>query len=192
MYAVELVEGKDHLVNLGEYKYNKKGKTVGLLQRLTRRLWHTSKTVVLDSGFCVLQGLVELWKKGVFAAALIKKRRYWPKYIRGDEIAEHFRDKDVGAVDAWPGELDGVRFHVFCMKKPDYVMSLMSMYGTLTRRGDGKKRRYEHYGMTETTTFQYPEVVADYFANCDKVDSHNRIRMYPLLWRKRGRQRDGH
>ena len=42
---------------------------------------------MLDSGFCVLKGIAELKKKGVFAAALIKKRRYWPKFIDGDAIA---------------------------------------------------------------------------------------------------------
>jgi hypothetical protein len=30
--------------------------------------WGTAKVVVLDSGFCVLKGLIELKKKGVFAA----------------------------------------------------------------------------------------------------------------------------
>ena len=76
MYAVKLVEGKDRPRELSQMKFNEKGMTEGLLQRLTRQLWHTSKAVILDSRFCVLQGLVKLRKKGVFAAALIKKRRY--------------------------------------------------------------------------------------------------------------------
>jgi hypothetical protein len=42
--------------------------------------------VILDSGFCVLQCLVELKKIGVFASAVIKKRRYWPKYVPGEQI----------------------------------------------------------------------------------------------------------
>ena len=33
------------------------------------------KVVILDSGFCVLEGLIELRKVGVFAGALINKRR---------------------------------------------------------------------------------------------------------------------
>ena len=51
-------------------------------------------------------------KKGVFASALIKKRRYWPKYINGDEIKLEFEDREVGDSDALPGELDGVPFHI--------------------------------------------------------------------------------
>ena len=74
----------------------------------------------------VLKGIVELHKEGVFASALIKKRRYWPKYIHGDEVKEHFNDKEVGDADSWGGKLECVPFHVFAMKEPDYVMSLMS------------------------------------------------------------------
>ena len=180
MYAVELVEGKDRPPERGQPSFNDKGKTVGLLQRLTKSLWYTSKTVILDSGFCVLQGLVELRKRGVFAAALIKKRKYWPKHIRGDEIAQHFADKEVGTADAWAGELDGVRFHVFSMKEPDYVMSLMATYGSLSRGGPEKKRVYESNGQKRRKTFQYPEVVRDYFGARDKVDGHNSLRMYPV------------
>ena len=34
----------------------------------------SGKDIVIDSGFCVLKGLVELKKVGIFAHALIKKR----------------------------------------------------------------------------------------------------------------------
>ena len=62
--------------------------------------------VVLDSGFCVLMGIVELKKRGVYASALIKKCRYWPKYIKGDDIKSHFDGKDVGDCDSWKGQMD--------------------------------------------------------------------------------------
>ena len=68
-------------------------------------------------------------------SALIKNRKYWPKYIKGDAIKEHFDDKDVGDCDSWKGNMDEVPFHVYAMKEPDYVMSLMSMYGTNLRNG---------------------------------------------------------
>ena len=133
---MELVEGKDHPKEYAPPEYSTLGATVGLLLRLTKLLWHTGKVVVLDSGFCVLQGIVELKKRGVYAAALIKKRRYCPKYIRGDKIKAWFKGKQVGTADSWKGKLDGIPFHVFCMKEPDYVMSLMSTYGTNERRGN--------------------------------------------------------
>ena len=85
----------------------------------------------MDSGFGVLQGIAELGKRGLYASALIKKRRYWPKHVNGDAIKAHFEDKNVGDVDAWKGVLDGVPLHIFAMKEPDYVMSIMANYGTL-------------------------------------------------------------
>ena len=76
----------------------------------------------MDSSFCVLQGLVELEKVGVFAHALIKKRQYWLKHVPGQQIIEHFADKSIGFSDAIKGELDRVPFHLYGMKEPDYVM----------------------------------------------------------------------
>lgn len=177
LYALELVEGKDTPPERPRKEFEVLGKTVGLLLRLTKVLWGTSKVVVLDSGFCVLKGLVELRKKGVFASALIKKRRYWPKYIPGDEIKKHFEEKEVGVVDCWGGELDGTKFHVQCMKEPEYVMSLMTTYGTSSRFGE-EQTRYEKN--KKTTKFRYPEVVHNHFAYRDSVDNHNSARMDPI------------
>jgi hypothetical protein len=73
MYRIELVEGKDRPKEMVP-KYNDLGATSGLLLRLTGSIWSTGKTVILDSGFCVLKAIIELKKKGVFASALIKKR----------------------------------------------------------------------------------------------------------------------
>ena len=73
--------------------------------QLTHSMWHTGHVVVLDSRFCVLQGIVELCKKGVFAASQIKKHHYWPKHIPGDSIVSHFAKKDVGHIDALQGQL---------------------------------------------------------------------------------------
>ena len=54
----------------------------------------------MDSGFCVTVGLEGLRKKGVFGAALIKKRRYWPENIKDGAIDAHFASKEVGNVDS--------------------------------------------------------------------------------------------
>ena len=113
-------------------------KTFRLLFRLTKPLWHTFKIFILDSWLYVLKGIVELRKRGVFALALIKKRRYWPKFIKVNDVKAHFAYHEVGAVNAWPGHLDGVKFHVGCMKEPDYVMSLMTTYGTTELMGNAR------------------------------------------------------
>jgi hypothetical protein len=87
--------------------------------------------VILNSGFCVLQGLVELKKIGVFASAVIKKRRYWPKYVPGEQIDDRMKEKEIGDVDALNGTLlEGVPYNIMCcMKDVDYTMKLMLTYG---------------------------------------------------------------
>ena len=99
---------------------------------------------MLDSGFCILKSIIELKKRGVYVSALIKKCCYWPKYIKGDDIKSHFDDKDVGDCDAWKGQMDEVDFHVYTMKEPDYVMSIMSTYRT--NQWMGKEMQHELVG----------------------------------------------
>jgi hypothetical protein len=83
LYAAKIVMGKDKPQDW-ECDYEKEeGKTSSLLARLTRSIWHSGKVVVLDSGFFALEALINFKKRGVYAAAVIKKREYWPKFIPG-------------------------------------------------------------------------------------------------------------
>lgn len=178
MYAIEMVEGKDEPKEL-KIQYQQHGKTSGLLLRLTRSIWGRGKVVILDSGFCVLRGIVELLKKGVYSSALIKKRRYWPKYVDGAAIDTHFENIEVGGCDALPGVLDGVQFHIFGMKEPDYTMKLMSTYGSLTAKDDQRESKRivkSETGEETTKTFQYTEPFANHYDYRHVVDDHNNNR----------------
>ena len=130
-FDAEIVEGKDHPKEMPKDPLDKEGKTVGLLLRLCSNLYSSGKVVILDSGFCVLKGIICLAQKGVYSAAVIKKRQYWPKYVPGDQIDDHMENKDVGGYDSLKGILDGVDYNIFCMKEEDYTMQLMSTYGGL-------------------------------------------------------------
>ena len=66
-------------------------KTVGLILQLKILLWIIGKAVIMDSGFCVLKGIRETNKRGVYGSALIKKRRYWPTGVHGYSINNYFR-----------------------------------------------------------------------------------------------------
>ena len=79
--------------------------------------------------------------------ALINKRRYCPKCIKRDDAKTHFSDREVGAVDACTRQLDGVKFHVSCMKEPDYVMRLVTTYSTTELMGDARTRTYKIDGV---------------------------------------------
>ena len=66
MFMIEWSRGVMHLPRL-QY-----GKTVGLLLRMLQSYFHTARYIILDSGFCVLKGIIELCKNGLFGCALIK------------------------------------------------------------------------------------------------------------------------
>jgi hypothetical protein len=84
----------------------KKGKTVGLLLRLSKDLRGTGKLVILDSSSCVLP----------VAQVVIKKRRYWTKHVVGVRIKDHFEGNELGAVDGLQARLDGVNFAIIARK----------------------------------------------------------------------------
>ena len=85
---MELVEGKDSPSQIVP-KFNNKGKMVGLLLHVLEPIFAKGMVVILDSGFCVLRGIIELKKWGVYASTLIKKCKYWPKHIMGEETKAH-------------------------------------------------------------------------------------------------------
>lgn len=177
MFAVEMVEGKD-APRLPPHPTNTLGWTVGLLLCLTEALYMTGKVVILDSRFCVLKGLIELRKKGVFASALVKKRRYWPAYVPGEAIDEKLRQKEVGECDSLRGEIDGVPYDIFGMKEPDYVMKIMSTYGGLIAPPDQQEsvHMWEEGQEKRTKRFKYTEPFANHFKYRHSVDDHNNVR----------------
>ena len=137
MYAIELVQGKDRPRQLPAPKFSEYGKTPGLLLRLTESIHHSGRVVIMDSGFCVLEGLTKRLDFGVFSSAVTKKRRYyWPWHVDGYAIDTHFDNKEIGSVDVLPGRLNGRGFRIFEMKEEDYIMKLMSTYGALRRIDD--------------------------------------------------------
>ncbi len=102
-------------------------------------------------------------KRGVFASALVKKRCFWPKYIRDDDIKRHFKGKEVGTAEAWGGMLEGSPFHLYCMKESDYVMTLMSTYGTLEANGNVSNRVYMEGQAKRQKTITYSEVINNHY-----------------------------
>ena len=67
------------------------------------------------------------------------------------------------------------------MKEPDYVMSLMSSYGTNDRSNGKETRRDWKNGTTNMTTrFKYPEVIHNHFQYRHAVDDHNAKRHSPI------------
>ena len=140
--------------------------------RLLETLFGTNKIVVLDSGFCVLEALIELKKRAIFAAAVIKKRRYWLKHIKGDDIKAAKSVEPLGTQSRLPGKLDNVPFDIFTSNEPDYVMMFMATYGTIFPKADQEKtKRIDANG--SIIEFHHCEVIANHYKYRDAVDAHN-------------------
>ena len=83
-------------------------------------VFYTKKNVVVDSGFCVENGIFELAAKGVYAGALVKKHRYWPQIVPADIVDRHSVDKVIGDVDILEDFTeDGKPLRIFCFKESD-------------------------------------------------------------------------
>lgn len=111
--------------------FNAKGKTVVLLLCLLEPYFTSGCYIVLDSGFCMLKGIVELKKRGIFVGALIKKNCYLPILFSENAINSHFNNKPVGECDAISLVLDEEKFFIPGMKEPDYIMKIMASGGAL-------------------------------------------------------------
>jgi hypothetical protein len=111
---------------------------------------------------------------------MIKKRRYWPKYVKGDDIASHFENLNIGDVDSIHGHLNGVPFDIFCMKDVNFVTSLMSTYGSNQRVGNLKYRSTNEGRIS----FQYPVVISQHYLYRHAVDDHNARRHYPISFER--------
>ena len=77
--------------------------------------------------------------------------------------------------------MEEVPFHVYAMKEPDYVMSLMSTYGTNLQAGKETSHEWvDRDGTKKNGKFNYPEVVGNHFLYRHSVDDHNNKRHSPI------------
>ena len=83
VFFVDILEGKDQPTEIGKPDFEAEyGATGGLMMRMTNPLFGTGKTVVKDSGFCVIKGLVGMLSRGVYGTTVIKKKNIGPSTAR--------------------------------------------------------------------------------------------------------------
>ena len=87
-----------------------------LMWRMTKPLWGTGKTVIIDSGSLVLKGLIGMYKRRVYGSSVANKIIYWTSGMNGYQINDHVEKKDIGKHDCHSGNLKGVDFGVFFVK----------------------------------------------------------------------------
>ena len=88
---------------------------------------------MVDSGFCVVEGMMVLDKKGVYGQFLIKKMRYRPKYIPGELIDGHRAGKHVGETKTYIQEIEGKCLFLHCCHDADWTTKILSMHGGLDK-----------------------------------------------------------
>ena len=110
---------------------------------------------------------------GVYASAMIKKRRYWPKHVAGESIKGHMSTKQVGTCEQQPGILDGIESDIYALKELDYTLMMMSTYGSLIIKDGQRDSVQMDPSRSKTTRFKYTEVVGNHFTYRGAVDDHN-------------------
>ena len=176
LFRILLVEGKDSPTQRPEGEFEKYGKTTHLLLELCRTIFFSGRVVILDSGFCVLKALTKLREYGVYTTAMIKKRRYWPTLVKGDVIEKYMNEnKEIGECDAIEGQLNGIKYNIFCMRDSKFIMKLMGTYGTLSVPV-GQSSTFRKGAKSQTTTFKYTETFANHYKYRHAVDDHNNLR----------------
>ena len=92
---------------------------------------HTGNVVSMDSGLCVLLGIISMHDHRVYGRSLINKRSYWPKNVPGDAIDSYFANKELGSAKTFRQFIDGKPFLVHCHKDDKYVTKMISTHGLI-------------------------------------------------------------
>mmetsp|Transcript_19630 Transcript_19630/g.42045 ORF Transcript_19630/g.42045 Transcript_19630/m.42045 type:complete len:293 (+) Transcript_19630:2219-3097(+) len=180
LFVIKIIEGKDCPRDLGRQEFdNLGGKTVGLLLRMLKSYFATGKYVILDLGFCVLKGLIELRKRELFACALIKKHHYWPINVPGNKIDRVFAEDGVKMSDTndVQGVQDSITYNLWGMKEPNYVMKVMVTGGSLLSNNSCKEavHKWVEDGVKVVKKFRYALPFNWHFRYCHAVDDHNNL-----------------
>ena len=140
-----IVEGKYRPTQLSPKKWEELWKTVGIILQPCETIFSTGKFVVLDIGLCMSKGVISFLQFGVYAAALIKKRKYWYKCVPGDAIDQYFAKKYVTYLDMLEAITEdgpeGKEYTIFCFKEPEYTMNIMATSMTLKELDRADTRR---------------------------------------------------
>ena len=180
IYHVELAEGKDHPSHV-QCEFEELGATTALMLRMTRRIWSSGDVVIMDSRFATLSGLLNLLAHGVYATIAIKKKRYWPREVPGDEMEQRMEHARLGACFAQRGLIttsEGTTphtFHLVALKDMDFVAKYMTTWGSTAPSPNCTRIRTDPATGNEVT-FQLPELLKVFHSASHAVDDNNHIR----------------
>ncbi len=111
----------------------------------------------------------------MFAAALTNTQQYWPIYFPWEAILKHFKEKLVGSVDAILGMLDDVKYNIWWMKEPDYVVQIIASGALCSQGGCEVKWQWTEQGVSKAAKFAYCKLYEWYLKYWRAVDDHNNL-----------------
>ena len=76
--------------------------------------------------------------------------------------------------------MNAIPFYIHAMKEPDYVMMLMSTYGTLLSMGETKRRHFTVDRVKKVAKFIYPEIINNHYKFRDMIDNPNSFQMHEI------------
>ena len=180
IFCIELVQGKD-LPKDGEHseiEFEKEfgSKVAALVVRMTRPLWGSGRTVMMDSGFGYIPSVIQLRIKGLYSTTVIKKHAHWPKYTRAAEAVAEMQGKDVGTIRVRRGffRFNGEDHRVDMVALADslHTSLMVTNWSTTIRSGDPKTRRVG----CDLVQFKYGEMHNHYYYGRHAVDDNNNNR----------------
>jgi hypothetical protein len=120
----------------------------------------------------VLQGVLALRMHGLYAVAIIKKKRYWPKHIDGDFITTGVANLPLGTCVAQLGKARRgpfeFPFYLVALRDSNHVVLAMATQGTTLPTG-----KLVHRG---PLSFRRPAVIDNYYISRHSVDDNNNLR----------------
>lgn len=135
-----MVDGKDWAFQLGNVEFDDLGggKNVGMLVWMLKPKLHTGCYIMIDSGFNIVNAIIDLKKKIASLASLIKTYCFWLLLAPKVHMMEYFNYKLFGSTDTIFGIVDGVQCNMGCMKESKYVITIMAMFRALSSEGGMK------------------------------------------------------
>ncbi|KAL3784439.1 hypothetical protein ACHAWO_012771 [Cyclotella atomus] len=114
----------------------------------------------------------------MYGQSLIKKRKYWPKWVPGDQIGKWFEGKPLGFSKTLKQDIDGIPFYVHCSRDTRFVTKMMSTHGLLTPNPEHKTWRQNQNN--QWVNFLYPEFLSRHNHSKHWVDDVNNRRHDPI------------
>ena len=157
------------------------GKLAPLVLRMTEPLFGGGNVVALDSGFGALEVIRKLQEHGLYGVAIIKKKRYWPKHVGGEDLKARSAGGPVGSVVARCGTFTTTtgqeqKFYVVGQRDSKACILAMSTWGTTTSSGGPETRTIRRRMEGEIVQFTRPSILAWYYHARHAVDDSNNTR----------------